>query len=77
MWLDMPGETTVSRTGKRTITICTTGQNKDRFTVILAAMADGRKLKTYVVFMGIRPVAACTDGDSRSGGGFQQEWVDE
>lgn len=54
----MPGETTASRTGKRTISICTTGQNKGRFTVILATMGDGRKLKPYVVFKGARPVAA-------------------
>ena len=43
-----------SRTGKRTISICITGHDK----VILAAMADGRKLKSYVVFKGVQPVAA-------------------
>lgn len=58
LWLDMPGETTVSRTGERTISIGTTSHNKGRFTVILAAMADGRKLKPYVVFKGVQPVAA-------------------
>lgn len=35
LWLDMLGETTASRTGKKTISICTTGHNKGRFTVIL------------------------------------------
>ena len=58
LWLDMPGGTTVSRSGERTISIHTTGHDKGRFTVILAAMADGRKLKLYVVFKGVRPVAA-------------------
>lgn len=31
MWLDMPGETTVARTGDRSIPIRTTGHNKGRF----------------------------------------------
>ena len=57
LWLDMPGETTVSRAGERTITIRTTGHDKGRFTVVLSAMADGRKLKPYVVFKGVRPIA--------------------
>lgn len=34
-----------------------TGHDKGRFTVVLAAMADGRKLKPYVVFKGVRPIA--------------------
>ena len=53
----MPGETTVSRAGERTISIRTTGHDKGRFTVVLAAMADGKKLKPYVVLKGVRPVA--------------------
>lgn len=52
----MSGETTVSRAGERTISIRTTGHDKGHFTVALAAMADGRKLKQYVVFKGVRPV---------------------
>lgn len=57
LWLDMPGDTTVSRVGERTISIRTTGHDKGRFTVILAAMADGRKLPPFVVFKGVRPIA--------------------
>ena len=53
----MPGETTVCRAGERTISIRTTGHDKGHFTVVPAAMADGRKLKPYVVFKGVRPVA--------------------
>ena len=56
LWLDMPGETTVARTGERSIPVRTTGHDKNRFTVCLAAMADGRKLKPYVVFKGVRPI---------------------
>ena len=31
-----------------------TGHNKGRFTVVLAAMADGRKFKPFKVFKGVR-----------------------
>ena len=34
----------------------TTGYDKNQFTVCLAAMADGRKLKPCVVFKGVRPI---------------------
>ena len=54
LWLDMPGDTTVTRAGERTVSIHTTGHDKGRFTVTLAAMADGRKLKRFVVFKGVR-----------------------
>ena len=56
LWLDMPGDTTISRVGDRTVSIRTTGHDKGRFTVLLAAMADGRKLKPFVVFKGVRPI---------------------
>ena len=55
LWIDMPGETTVSKTGQRTI--WTTGHDKGRFTVVLAAMADGRNLRLYVVFKGVQQIA--------------------
>ena len=58
LWLDMPGDTTVARTGDRTIFVKITGHDKGRFTVILAAKADGTKLKPFVVFKGVRPIAA-------------------
>ena len=57
LWLDMPGETTVTRTGDRSVPIRSTGHDKARFTVVLAAMADGRKLNPFVVFKGVRPIA--------------------
>ena len=56
LWLDMPGETTVTHTGERSVPVRTTGHEKARFTVCLSAMADGRKLKPYVVFKGVRPI---------------------
>lgn len=57
LWYDMPGETTVTHRGQRSVPIRTTGHDKGRFTVVLSAMADGRKLKPYVVFKGVRPIA--------------------
>ena len=56
LWLDMPGDTTVSRVGERTVSVRSTGHDKARFTVVLAAMADGRKIKPYVVFKGVRQI---------------------
>ena len=56
LWLDMPGETTITHTGDRSVPVRTTGHDKARFTVVLSAMADGRKLKPYVVFKGVRSI---------------------
>jgi hypothetical protein len=53
-WMDMPGPTTIESTGSRSVPLRTTGHDKARFTVVLAAMADGRKLKPYVIFKGVR-----------------------
>ena len=56
LWLDMPGDTTVSRVGERIVSIRSTGHDKARFTVVLVAMADGRKIKPYVVFKGVQQI---------------------
>ena len=56
LWLDMPGGTTITRQGERSVPLRTTGHKKSRFTVVLSAMADGRKLKPYVVFKGVRTI---------------------
>ena len=51
-WMDMPGDTTIARTGCRSVPLKTSGHEKDHFTVILTAKASGTKLKPYVVFKG-------------------------
>ena len=51
MNFDMPPNRTVNRKGCKTVLIKTTGHEKTRFTVVLACMADGTKLKSMVVFM--------------------------
>lgn len=56
LWLDMPGGNTICCSGERSVPIRTTGHDKNRFTVCLSAMADGKKLKPYVVFKGVRPI---------------------
>ena len=53
LWLDMPGDTTISRVGERSVSVKTTGHEKSHFTVAFAAMADGRRLKPFVVFKGV------------------------
>ena len=51
--------TTVDATGKKSITLKSTGHEKTRVSVCLAAKADGTKLKSVVVFKGAkREVAA-------------------
>ena len=61
VWCDMISETTIDKTGKRSITLKTTGHEKARVSVCLAAKADGTKLKPMVVFKGAkREVAALT-----------------
>ena len=57
LWFDMPGETTITCTGQRSVPVCTTGNGKSSYTVVLSVMADSRKLKPFVVFKGVRPVA--------------------
>ena len=53
IWLDMPGDTTVSRAGEHTVSVRTTRHDKGWLTVILPTMADGRKLNPFVVFEGV------------------------
>ena len=50
MYFDMPGNTTVDFSGNKTISIKTTGHEKQHFTVVLACLADRTKLKPMVIF---------------------------
>jgi len=62
VWCDMVSETTIDTTGKKSITLKTTGHEKSRVSVCLAAKADGTKLKPMVVFKGAkREVAALNE----------------
>ena len=43
IWLDMPSATTVNEAGASSVTIRSTGHEKDRVTVCLAGKANGQK----------------------------------
>jgi len=47
---DLPSATTVCTKGSKKVTIKTTGNEKNRFTVMLACLADGSKLPPYIIF---------------------------
>ena len=47
---DMPSNSTVDSKGTKSVSLMTTGHEKDRFTVMLACLGDGTKLPPYVVF---------------------------
>ena len=50
MNFDMLGNKTVDFKGARTVNVKSTGHERTRFTVVLACMADGTKLKPMVIF---------------------------
>ena len=54
IWADMPGEYTVELKGVKSVPILTTGHEKKRITVCLAALADGCKLPPLIVLKGKR-----------------------
>ena len=54
VWSDMVSEITVNHVGKRTITMKTTGLEKCRVSVCVAAKADGTKLKPFDEFKGAK-----------------------
>ena len=47
---DMPPNRTINNTGEKTVKIRTTGNKKNRVTVVLACCGDGSKLKPMVIF---------------------------
>ena len=50
MFFDLPRNSTVHMIGDKTVSIKTSGHEKTHFTIILACLADGTKLKPAVVF---------------------------
>ena len=54
IWYDMPGATTIAVKGTNSVPLLTTGHEKQRITVCLAAMANGCRLKPLIVFKGKR-----------------------
>ena len=54
VWNNMVSDVTVEKSGKKTISMKTTGHEKVLVSVCLAARADGRKLKPLIVFRGAK-----------------------
>jgi hypothetical protein len=50
VFFDMPRNTSIEKQGVRSVTIKTTGAEKQRYTVMLAVTADAGKLPPYVIF---------------------------
>ncbi|KAE8751237.1 hypothetical protein FOCC_FOCC002065 [Frankliniella occidentalis] len=50
LYLDMPSRSTVEEVGGKSIQVKTTGNEKTRFTTMLAITADGRKLPPFILF---------------------------
>ena len=50
--MDMPSDTAIHKTGARSVSLKTSGHEKDHYTVILTALADAVKLKPYILFKG-------------------------
>uniref|UniRef100_A0A1X7TV60 DDE-1 domain-containing protein n=1 Tax=Amphimedon queenslandica TaxID=400682 RepID=A0A1X7TV60_AMPQE len=51
-WFDTPSDTTIDVTVAKSVSIKTTGHEKNHFMVVLTAKADGTKMKPFVVFKG-------------------------
>jgi hypothetical protein len=49
VFFDMPMNITVNKKGENSILLKTTGNEKSRITVMLCALADGKKLPPYVI----------------------------
>ena len=54
VWNDMVSSTTVDKTGSKDAPLKTTGYEKVRVSICLAAKGDGTKLKPFVVFAGAK-----------------------
>jgi hypothetical protein len=50
LYLDMPTNTTIEGKGEKSVIIRRSGCEKQHCTVMLAVIADGRKLPPYVIF---------------------------
>jgi len=50
MSFDLPRNRTVDKVGAKTVQVRTTGHERTNFTLVLACMADGTKLKPMVIF---------------------------
>ena len=67
VWFDMLSPNTIDVRGTKIVALKTTGHERSYLTVVLAAKADGTKLKPYIVFRGaIREAKAMQQEISRA-----------
>ena len=66
VWVDMVGNTTVNKTGAKDVVLKSTGNEKVRVTICLAAKADGTKLKPFIVFAGAKRESRLLDEDFKT-----------
>jgi hypothetical protein len=52
VWFDMEQGLTINPKGEKTVHIRTTGNERNRFTVVLTCLADGTKLPPVIIFKG-------------------------
>jgi hypothetical protein len=56
LWFDLPNTKTFDFRGVKTVKSKTTGHEKLRYTVVLCAMGDGRKLKPMIIFKNLKNI---------------------
>ena len=66
VWSDMVSDTTVDKTGARTVTRKSTGHEKCRLSVYLTVKADGMKLKPFIVFKNIKRGTNTINGEFKT-----------
>lgn len=55
VWFEMPGKSSLSYAGETEVRVASTGHEKEKITVTLAAYGDGTKLAPLVHLPGVRP----------------------
>ena len=67
VWADMISDTTVHVRGAKTITMKSTGHEKNRVSICLTAKADGIRLKPMIVFKGAKREAVMLNQELKVG----------
>ena len=66
VWSDMVSETKVDATRKKTVSVKTTGHEKSRVSVCIAAKVDDTKLPPFIIFKGAKRETAALDKEIKN-----------
>ena len=77
VYMDMLPGKTVNKKGQKSIMIKSTGHEKSRYTVVLTVMADGTKLKPFIIFKRAKVPAKAKFPDGVVVHCNQKGWMDE